>query len=43
MLSPRLALADLSIDAVIRAIKSHHLAEIKEMSQEKFYDIGIDQ
>ena len=43
VLSPQLALADLPIDAVIYVMNSNYLAEIKEMSQNKFHYIGIDQ
>lgn len=43
VLSPQQALANLPIDAVIYVMNSNYLAEIKEMSQNKFHYIGIDQ
>ena len=41
--SPQRALADLPIDAAIYVMNSNYLVEIKEMSQNKFHYIGIDQ
>ena len=42
VLSPEQALAELPIDSVIYVMNSNYLAEIKEMSQNKFNYIGID-
>lgn len=43
VLSPQQALAEFPIDALIYVMNSNYLAEIKEMSQNKFHYIGIDQ
>jgi hypothetical protein len=43
VLSPERALANLPSDAIIYVMNSNYLAEIKEMSQNKFNYIGVDQ
>ena len=43
VLSPEQALAELPVDSVVYVMNSNYLAEIKEMSQNKFKYIGIDQ
>ena len=43
VLSPQQALTDLPTDALVYVMNSNYLPEIKEMSQNKFHYIGIDQ
>jgi hypothetical protein len=43
VISPERALAELPNDAVIYVMNSNYLEEIKEMTQNKFHHIGIEQ
>ena len=43
VLSPEQALANLPHNAAVYVMNSNYLKEVKQMSQSKFYYIGIDQ